>query len=81
MAGRLRLPALPLFLIATAFGVSSTIQAYSLRVLQTGRRHRSAIAMMWRQQRRDVPVNQVEPEERQHDARRCRRQSWSTRSE
>jgi len=34
MAGRLRLPALPLFLIATAFGVSSTIQAYSLRVLQ-----------------------------------------------
>jgi two-component system LytT family sensor kinase len=33
-ATRLRLPALPLFAIATAFGVASTIEAYSLRLLQ-----------------------------------------------
>jgi two-component system, LytTR family, sensor kinase len=36
MAARLRLPSLPLFGIATAFGASSAIQAYSLRVLEDG---------------------------------------------
>jgi two-component system LytT family sensor kinase len=36
MAARLRLPSLPLFAIATAFGASSAIQAYSLRVLEDG---------------------------------------------
>ena len=35
-SARLRIPALPLFLIATAFGVSSTMQAYSMRVLDEG---------------------------------------------
>jgi two-component system LytT family sensor kinase len=33
---RLKVPPLPLFLIATVFGVSSTIQAYSIRVLEDG---------------------------------------------
>jgi signal transduction histidine kinase len=37
MLERLKVPALPLFVIATAFGVSSTIQAYSIRVLEDGR--------------------------------------------
>src|SRR5882757_4943735 len=36
MLARLKVPALPLFVIATAFGVSSTIQAYSIRVLEDG---------------------------------------------
>jgi len=36
MVDRLRVPALPLFVIATAFGVSSAIQAYSIRVLEDG---------------------------------------------
>ncbi len=36
MVDRLKVPALPLFVIATAFGVSSTIQAYSIRVLEDG---------------------------------------------
>jgi signal transduction histidine kinase len=36
MLDRLKVPALPLFVIATAFGVSSTIQAYSIRVLEDG---------------------------------------------
>jgi hypothetical protein len=36
MVDRPRVPALPLFVIATSFGVSSTIQAYSIRVLEDG---------------------------------------------
>jgi len=36
MGARLRIPALPLFAIATAFGASSSIQAYWLRVLEDG---------------------------------------------
>ena len=36
MAARLRFPSLPLFGIATAFGASSAIQAYWLRVLEDG---------------------------------------------
>ena len=36
MAARLRLPSLPLFGIATAFGASSAMQAYSLRMLEDG---------------------------------------------
>src|SRR5262245_56209110 len=36
MPVRAKVPALPLFTIATAFGVSSTIQAYSMRVLEDG---------------------------------------------
>ena len=35
-SARLKIPALQLFLIATAFGVSSTIQAYSMRILDEG---------------------------------------------
>ena len=34
MSERLKVPALPLFAIATAFGVSSTLQAYSMSVLE-----------------------------------------------
>ena len=34
MSERLKVPALPLFAIATAFGVSSTVQAYSMSVLE-----------------------------------------------
>jgi two-component system LytT family sensor kinase len=36
MVDRLKVPALPLFVIATAFGASSTIQAYLIRVLENG---------------------------------------------
>ena len=36
MPQRLKVPALPLFVIATAFGVSSTIQAYSMKLLEDG---------------------------------------------
>jgi sensor histidine kinase YesM len=36
MVDRLKVPALPLFVIATAFGASSTIQAYAIRVLEDG---------------------------------------------
>src|SRR5215470_13012049 len=36
MVERLKLPALPLFIVATAFGASSTIQAYAIRVLEDG---------------------------------------------
>src|SRR5262245_40420956 len=36
MPPRLKIPALTLFTVATAFGVSSTIQAYSMRVLEDG---------------------------------------------
>src|SRR6478672_13303216 len=36
MVDRLKVPALPLFVIATAFGASSTIQAYLIRVLEAG---------------------------------------------
>ena len=36
MAARLKVPALPLFVVATAFGVSSTVQAYSMRLLEDG---------------------------------------------
>jgi two-component system LytT family sensor kinase len=36
MVDRLKVPALPLFVIATAFGVSSAMQAYSIRVLEDG---------------------------------------------
>src|SRR5215470_17420745 len=36
MVERLKLPALPLFIVATAFGASSTIQAYAIRVLEQG---------------------------------------------
>ena len=36
MSERLKVPALPLFVIATAFGVSSTFQAYSMSVLEDG---------------------------------------------
>jgi len=36
MVARLKVPALPLFVIATAFGASSTIQAYLIRVLENG---------------------------------------------
>lgn len=36
MADRLKIPKLPLFVVATAFGVSSTIQAYAMRVLENG---------------------------------------------
>jgi sensor histidine kinase YesM len=34
MSARLRIPALPLFAVATVFGVSSTIQAYAIHVLE-----------------------------------------------
>src|SRR5262245_14337585 len=36
MLSRPKIPSLPLFTVATAFGVSSTIQAYSMRVLEDG---------------------------------------------
>src|SRR5580698_5382937 len=36
MTERLNLPKLPLFVIATGFGLSSTFQAYSMRMLENG---------------------------------------------
>src|SRR5438045_1736048 len=33
---RLRIPPVPLFVIATGFGVSSTLQAYSMRAIEDG---------------------------------------------
>jgi two-component system, LytTR family, sensor kinase len=45
MADRLKVPGLPLFLIATVFGVSSTAQAYLLRTLEGGESH-SLLALL-----------------------------------
>src|ERR1700694_4039318 len=36
MPDRLKVPAMPLFVVATALGVSSTLQAYSMSVLLHG---------------------------------------------
>src|SRR6478672_3850296 len=46
MADRLKVPGLPLFIIATAFGVSSTVQAYLLRTLEGGGPGYSLLALL-----------------------------------
>jgi len=46
MSERLKVPALPRFVIATAFGVSSTFQAYSMRLLEAGTSPPAAIPQL-----------------------------------
>jgi len=46
MSERLKVPALPRFVIATAFGVSSTFQAYSMRLLEDGTSSPAAIPQL-----------------------------------
>ena len=46
MSERLKVPALPRFVIATAFGVSSTLQAYSMRLLDEGTSSPAAIPQL-----------------------------------